>query len=151
MKASALQKALLLGALVPLLAAAILLSVERFAARARRASITHLRAKHELEVVAMGLEYRALLNHGVFDRTLPSGEWGRLDQQPADVSIDLWGRPLLYAPPSNGLDGHVWTLGRDGLIGGVGDDEDLRHPVHASMACGEAHAKDIEALAKDGY
>lgn len=144
MRSSTLPKAVLLGALVALLAAAILLTGKWFATRARRASSTHSRAKHELEVVAMGLEYRALQNQGIFDRTLPSGQWERGDQHSSDVSIDLWGRPLLYVPPSNGLDGHVWTLGRDGLIGGVGDDEDLHHPVHASMACGKALAQDIE-------
>lgn len=144
MRTSTLQKAVLLGALVALLAAAILLTGKWFATRARRASSTHARARAELEIVAIWIEHRALLNHGVFERTLPSREWGRGGQEYSDVSIDLWGRPLLYAPPSNGLDGYVWTLGRDGLVGGVGDDEDLRHPVHASMSCGKAHAKDIE-------
>lgn len=144
MSASTLRKAVLFGALALLLAAAMILTGEWFAARARRASFTHSRTRTDLEVVALELELRAFRNGGVFDRTLPPLELVQVTGRDPDLRIDPWGRPLLYVPPSNGLDGHVWTLGRDGRIGGVGDDEDLRHPVHASMACGEALAKDIE-------
>lgn len=144
MRASTLPKAVLLGALVALLAAAILLTGKWFATRARRASSTHTRARVELEAVALELELRAFRNRGVFERMLPPLGLVAVSWRDSDIRIDPWGRPLLYVSPSNGLDGHVWTLGRDGLIGGVGDDEDLRHPVHASMVCGEALAKDIE-------
>jgi len=42
------------------------------------------------------------------------------------LPLDPWGRAYLYDPPAPGhFDPHVYTLGRDGLPGGEGEDEDL--------------------------
>lgn len=46
--------------------------------------------------------------------------------RPGSVPLDPWGRPYLYAP----TDRHcrhprIWTLGRDGVAGGEGDDRDV--------------------------
>jgi general secretion pathway protein G len=50
------------------------------------------------------------------------------------VPLDPWGRPFLYRSPGvDSRDGYdVYTLGRDGAIGGTGEDEDVtswRGPV----------------------
>jgi len=47
-------------------------------------------------------------------------------QAGASPPIDPWGRPLEYAPPARGeLRPELRSLGRDGLVGGTGEDADI--------------------------
>lgn len=53
---------------------------------------------------------------------LPSGDQGLQAISPyliGDVPLDPWGRPYLYRPPE------ILSLGRDGKIGGRGEDQDI--------------------------
>lgn len=43
----------------------------------------------------------------------------------ADALKDPWGNAYLYSPPADGADANVISLGRDGKVGGDGDDKDL--------------------------
>lgn len=38
---------------------------------------------------------------------------------------DPWGREYHYRAPVSGSPGEIWTLGRDGRVGGDGEDSDL--------------------------
>jgi hypothetical protein len=39
--------------------------------------------------------------------------------------VDPWGREYHYRAPVAASPGEIWTLGRDGRIGGDGEDSDL--------------------------
>lgn len=63
------------------------------------------------------------MKHGVFPEELeemakyfPNGK----------VPTDSWGRPYLYLHQPGGLDYFVVSLGADGVVGGDGEDEDIR-------------------------
>lgn len=44
------------------------------------------------------------------------------------VPEDPWGRPYLYATGSDGMRVRVFSLGRDGVEGGTGEDADIGRP-----------------------
>jgi len=44
----------------------------------------------------------------------------------ATLPLDPWGRPYRFEPPAAEFEfARIWTFGRDGLPGGVGDDTDV--------------------------
>jgi hypothetical protein len=50
---------------------------------------------------------------------------GKLYLSNSDVLRDPWGREYMYAPPAPNAPSHVFTYGRDGRLGGTGDDADF--------------------------
>jgi general secretion pathway protein G len=104
-------------------------------------------AKSQLDIFALALDsYR--LDNDVFPstaqglealRTAPTGgdaprNW-RGPYLRKSIPRDPWGRPYLYVAPGkeNPTSYDVYTLGRDGAIGGDGDDADITSwggPVH---------------------
>ena len=96
-------------------------------------------AKSQIDIFALALDsYR--LDNDVFPtsaqgldalRTAPaSGEPPRNWRGPylrKSIPHDPWGRPYLYVAPGkeNPTSYDVYTLGRDGTIGGEGDDADI--------------------------
>jgi len=43
----------------------------------------------------------------------------------AEGLIDPWGKPYLYRAPGRNAPFDIFTLGRDGVVGGTGEDQDL--------------------------
>ena len=104
-------------------------------------------AKSQLDIFALALDsYR--LDNDVFPsttqglsalRTAPTGgdaprNW-RGPYLRKSIPADPWGRPYVYVEPGkeNPTSYDVYTLGRDGAIGGDGEDADLTSwggPVH---------------------
>jgi general secretion pathway protein G len=104
-------------------------------------------AKSQLDIFALALDsYR--LDNDVFPsttqglsalRTAPTGSdaprnW-RGPYLRKSIPLDPWGRPYVYVAPGkeNPTSYDVYTLGRDGAIGGDGEDADLTSwggPVH---------------------
>ena len=128
-------------AIITTLAAVVGPSIFGNVGEARRSA-----AKSQLEIFALALDqYRldadayptsaqgldALRAMPVGDGT--PGRWrGPYLRQP--VPLDPWGRPWLYVAPGvqNPESYDLYTLGRDGRVGGEGEDEDLtswRGPV----------------------
>ncbi|MFN7055084.1 type II secretion system major pseudopilin GspG [Hyphomonas sp.] len=46
-----------------------------------------------------------------------------------EVPADPWGRPYLYATAPDGVRVRVYSLGRDGVEGGSGEDADIGRPA----------------------
>lgn len=104
-------------------------------------------AKSQVEIFALALDsYR--LDNDVFPTTAQGLEALRVQPTLGDpprnwrgpylrklVPRDPWGRPYLYVAPGkeNPTSYDVYTLGRDGAIGGEGEDADITSwggPVH---------------------
>jgi general secretion pathway protein G len=121
-------------AIIATLAAVVAPAILGNVGEARKATV-----KSQLEVIALALDAYRLDNDEYPStaqgldalRTLPvSGtppkNWkGPYLRQP--VPLDPWGRPYMYASPgtSNPTAYDLYTLGKDGQIGGTGEDEDL--------------------------
>jgi general secretion pathway protein G len=121
-------------AIIATLAAVIAPSILGNVGEARKAT-----AKSQLEVLALALDAYRLDNdeypatdQGVDAlRTLPVAgtppkNWkGPYLRQPAPM--DPWGRPYVYASPgiANPTSYDLYTLGKDGVAGGTGENEDV--------------------------
>ena len=121
-------------AIIATLAAVIAPSIFGNVGEARKAT-----AKSQLEVLALALDTYRLDNDEYPDtdqglealRSLPAAgtppkNWkGPYLRQP--VPLDPWGRPYLYTSPgtANPTAYDLYTLGKDGTVGGTGESEDI--------------------------
>lgn len=55
------------------------------------------------------------------------GRWSGPYLETADALIDPWGREYIYDAPSSERGFQVTSLGRDGILGGSGEDADLQN------------------------
>jgi general secretion pathway protein G len=115
-------------AVVGALAVGVMLAGYRFLASR---TVTRCPPKVSLDImtlVAALAEYRK--DHGDWPDTLEvlvvpdEHGWTYLDRR--TLPLDPWKRPYRYDPPTeNEARGRVYTLGRDGVPGGAGDDADV--------------------------
>jgi general secretion pathway protein G len=112
-----------------LLAAMVAVLVVPRAIRFLQPSVSH---KSEIDIFALccALDDYATRNDGRYPEALEElvtpDENGRSSLGRRRLPIDRWGRKYGYAPPVlGGRWPKVYTLGRDGLVGGEGEDADF--------------------------
>lgn len=85
-------------------------------------------AKHDLRSISQAIQAFILNNNEAPDSleqlVTPDANGARYLAS-TRVPLDPWGRPYLYEAPGDRMNARVGTLGRDGVEGGEGLDEDL--------------------------
>jgi general secretion pathway protein G len=133
-RAFTLIELLVVIAIIATLAAVVAPAVLGNVGEARRATV-----KSQLEILALALDSYRLDNDEYPDanqgldalRTMPlSGNPPKNWKGPylrQAVPLDPWGRPYLYNSPgiANPSAYDLYSLGKDGKIGGAGEDEDI--------------------------
>jgi general secretion pathway protein G len=133
-RAFTLIELLVVIAIIATLAAVVAPSILGNVGEARKATV-----KSQFEILALALDSYRLDNDEYPSsaqglealRTIPLGgappkNWkGPYLRQP--VPVDPWGRPYLYSAPgtANPTAYDLYTLGKDGQLGGTGEDEDI--------------------------
>lgn len=79
--------------------------------------------------ISSALDDYAINNEGHYPKGLEAlvtpDENGEAYLKRRSVPLDAWSNPYLYEAPVGGRGPVVYTLGRDGLPGGSGEDEDF--------------------------
>ncbi|MCY3001069.1 MAG: type II secretion system protein GspG [Planctomycetota bacterium] len=94
--------------------------------RAVLTSMEQRRLRGELGLIALILNDLAARSGGEYPKELSMLLTPMVPDGPLLKEItDPWGREYLYHPPVGGQPGKVWTLGADGMPGGVGENADV--------------------------
>jgi general secretion pathway protein G len=87
------------------------------------------KVKSDIMAISNAMDDYAINNGGKYPDTLEElvtpDENGYSYLKQKSVPIDPWGMEYQYEPPLQGVEPRIFTLGKDGVQGGEGDNEDI--------------------------